>query len=54
MESFWTQKNYEVFKENFNNLWVISRLFNEWMEITKTLEEFFQTKVIINPLFDQY
>jgi len=43
MESFWIQKNPEVFKENFNNLWVISRLFvfNDWMEITQTLEELF-------------
>lgn len=55
MESFWIQKNSEVFKENFNNLWVISRLFvfNDWMEITKTLEELFQTKVIIHPLSDE-
>lgn len=26
-------------------------MFNDWKDIVKTLVDFFQTKVIINPLF---
>lgn len=50
---YWVQKNFEVFKEDFTNLWVSSRLFafNEWLEIANFVEELFQVKVIINPLF---
>ena len=46
-------KNTEVFKQDSDNLWVVSRLFlfNDWKEIAKTLEDIFQLKVIINPLF---
>lgn len=42
-----------MFKEDFTNLWVISKLFvfNEWLEITNFVEELFLVKVIINPLF---
>lgn len=48
------QKNLEVFKEDFNSLWIISKLFvfNEWKEIAKASEEIFKSKVIINPLFE--
>lgn len=50
---FWVHKNIEVFKEDFNNLWIISRLFvfDNWKEIKQTLEEWFNSKLIINPLF---
>lgn len=42
-----------MFNVDFNNLWVISRLFefNDWKEITKLLEELFQSEVTISPLF---
>lgn len=52
-ESFWVQKNYEVFQEDFSNLWIISRLFvfNDWREIAICLENHLKTKVIINLLF---
>lgn len=47
------QKNPDVFKEDFSNFWVISRLFvfNEWKEIAKFLEDYFNLKFNINPLF---
>lgn len=53
MRSYWVQKNLEVFKEDFSNLSIVSRLFvfNEWKEIAKALERVFNTKIIINPLF---
>lgn len=41
--------------EDFNNLWIISRLFvfsdSDSKKITKLLEVFFQIQVFINPLF---
>lgn len=45
------QLNDEVLQEDFNNLWIGSRLFefDDWKEIAKVLEEMFNTKVIINP-----
>lgn len=45
------QLNEKVLQEDFNNLWVISRLleFDDWKEIAEVLEEMFNTKVIINP-----
>lgn len=38
--------------EDFSNLWVTTRLFlfNDWKDIVKTLEDYFHTKIIINPL----
>lgn len=53
MVQYWVQKNNEVLKEDFNNLWIVSRLFqfNNQKEIASTLEVYFQIKVIINPLF---
>lgn len=51
--ALWIQKDHEVIQEDFNNLWIISRMFvfNEWKEIKKAVENFLQQKVIINPLF---
>lgn len=48
----WLQQNQDVFKEDFNNLWVITRLFsfNEWREIANALEAHFSVKFIFNPL----
>ena len=36
--------------EDFNSLWIISRLvvYNEWKDIVKTLEEYFQVKISIH------
>lgn len=50
---YWVQKNYDVFKEDFTNMWVITQLFvfDEWTKVAKFVEEIFQVKVIINPLF---
>lgn len=46
-------KKTEVFKEDFSNLWIVTRLleFNDRIEIAKTLIDYFQSKVIINPVF---
>lgn len=51
LQKFWVRKNKEVFKENFNNLWVLSRLFvfDDWKDIAKFLEELYKVK--INLLF---
>ena len=50
---YWVIKNSEVLKEDFDNLWIISRLFafEDWKKIRKTLEDLFQSKIIIYPLF---
>lgn len=39
----------------YDNLWIISRLFvfDDWREIKQTLEEWFNTKLIIKPLFEE-
>lgn len=49
----WIRKEKEVFKEDFENLWVVSRLFafDEWKDIVSFLEGLYQTKISINPLF---
>lgn len=49
----WIIKNPKVFQTDFDNLWVITRLFefNSWVENKKTLQTLFQSEVIINPLF---
>ena len=46
-------KNSEVFKADFDNLWVVSKLFkfDSWVKINEALELFFDSKVILNPLF---
>ena len=51
----WLIKNHEVAKVNFDNLWIISKLFasNDWGLIHKRLEKIFQTNIVINPLFDE-
>ena len=51
----WLTKNHEVAKVNFENLWIISKLFalDDWRLICKRLEEFFQMKIVINPPFDE-
>ena len=40
-------------KEDFENLCILSRffVFDDWKEIRKTMEDLFQSKIIINPLF---
>ena len=45
-------KNSEVFKADFDNLWVVSKLFefDSWVKINEALELFFDSKVI-NPFF---
>ena len=46
-------KNPKVFKADFDNLWVGPKIieFDSWVRINETLELFFDSKVIINPLF---
>lgn len=53
MGAHWIQKNQEVFKKDFSNLWVILRLFmfNEWNTIKDLVEYLFNAKFIINHLF---
>lgn len=47
------RKDHEVIQLEFDDLWVISRLFAhiDWKKIAG-LEDHFKTKVLINPLFD--
>ena len=42
-------------KLNFDNLWIISKLFasDDWRSIHKFLESKFQTSIVINPLYDE-
>ena len=51
----WLIKNHEVANVNFENLWIISKLLasDDWRLIHKRMDEFFQTKIVINPLFDE-
>ena len=46
-------KNSVVFKADFDNLLVVSELyeFDTWVKVNEALELFFNSKVIINPLF---
>lgn len=46
-------KNSEVFKADLDNLWVVLKLFefDNWVEIKDTLKLFFDSNVIISPLF---
>ena len=50
---FWVRKNEDTLQENFNNLWVLNRLFifDDWKDIALYLEELFQVKISLNPLF---
>ena len=50
---YWVIKNPVVFKADFDNLWVVPKLFesNSWVKINETLELFFDSKFIINQLF---
>ena len=50
----WLIKNHEVVKVDFDNLWIITKLFafDAWRLICKQLEMLSQTKFIINPLYD--
>lgn len=43
----WIRKENEVLKEDFDNLWVVSRLFafDEWKDIVSFLEEFIKSKL---------
>ena len=50
----WLIKNHEVAKVNFEDLWIISKLFARWLRlIHKRLKEIFRTKIVLNPLFDE-
>ena len=50
----WLIKNHEVVKVDFENLWIIIKLFasDAWRLIRKQLETLYQSKIIINPLYD--
>ena len=50
---YWVIKNWVVFKADFDNLRVVSNLFefDSWVKIDEALELFFHSKVIINLLF---
>lgn len=54
IQSYWVRKEHEALRLDLENLWIVSRLFahNEWKEIKATFEDHFQSKVLINPLFD--
>lgn len=54
ISSYWVHKDYEVLSLDFDNLWVVTGLFahNDWKEIKVTLENYFQSNVLNNPLFD--
>lgn len=45
-------KSDDILEEDFNNLWVLTRLFllDEWKDISTFLEDLFQVKININPL----
>lgn len=48
-QKHWLIKNHEVVKVNFENLWIITKLFasDDWKLIRKWLEVLFQTKIVI-------
>ena len=50
---YWVIQNPVVFRADFYNLWVASKLFefDSWVKINEALKLFFDSKVIINPLF---
>lgn len=52
-EKFWVLKSNDILEENFNNLWVLNRLFifDDWKDIVSHLEDLFQAKISLNPLF---
>ena len=54
-QKHWLIKNHEVLKVNFKNLWIILRLFasDDWKLIRKMLAVLFQTKIVINHLYDE-
>ena len=43
----------EILEMSFNDLWVVSHFFvhNDWKTIGKVLEEEFQCKLMLNPIF---
>lgn len=51
--SYWVHKNNEVFVQNFNKSTdhFQALVFIDWKDIIKTLEEHFQAKICINPVF---
>ncbi|KAA0047189.1 hypothetical protein E5676_scaffold1280G00090 [Cucumis melo var. makuwa] len=51
----WVIRNSEVISTNFENLWIITKLFafDDRRKIRKMLENYFQAKIVINPLFDE-
>lgn len=50
--SFWIKKEKEILDLNFSSL-LVTRLmeFYSWPNIKPTLEDFFQTYILINPFF---
>lgn len=52
MCNYWVIKNPEVFNTDFDNLWVVLKLFqfDNWVEIKDTLKLYFDSNVIIGPL----
>ena len=47
------RKNEDILEEDFNNLWVLNRLFffDDWKDIKLYLEDLFPVKISINPLY---
>ena len=54
-KKFWVRKNEDILEEDFNNLWVLNRLFffDDWKDIKLYLEDLFQVKISINPFSRQ-
>ena len=52
MSRYRITRNPEFCKTNFNNLWIVTRLFefDEWPEIASSLKLYSDSNVIINPL----
>ena len=53
LQKQWVRESNNVIQEDFNDLWIINKLFifDEWIQISQLLEDRFQVKVIINLLF---
>uniref|UniRef100_A0A9I9EHS5 Uncharacterized protein n=1 Tax=Cucumis melo TaxID=3656 RepID=A0A9I9EHS5_CUCME len=51
----WVIRNAEVATTNFESLWIVTKVFafDDWQMIRKSLEEYFQAKIVINPLFGE-
>ena len=51
----WVIRNFEVIPTNFENLRITTKLFafDDWKRIRKMLKNYFQAKIVINPLIDE-